>query len=71
MNGHVFYDKKEDYQANYFTFIGNKTGPANKFFWDPGMLIWRTLDEDLSFWYIKWQGVEYKTISEGVFGPLN
>jgi hypothetical protein len=68
MNAMLCYDKKSDYKEKYYTFVGNKIGPANNVLRSPySNLDWRTIDDWLIDYYLSWQSIEYIIVGEGQY----
>jgi len=68
MNAMLCYDKKTDYQGKYFTFIGNKIGPANNVRSSPYCnLDWKTINDWLIDYYLSWQNKEYIVVADGQY----
>jgi hypothetical protein len=58
--------KVSEYPAKHLTFIGNKQGPLNTME-NNRELTWGDIDTWLYEFYELWRGIEYETLSEGIF----
>lgn len=68
MNAMMCLYKKSDYQAKYFTFIGNKIGPVNKVISSPySHLDWKSICDWLVYYHQSWKNRDYVTIGEGQY----
>jgi len=66
MNTLVYMFTKREYPAKYLTFLGNRPGPANKMNSRQTLGWGVNYDWPVSF-YLRWRGVEYETVEEGIF----
>ena len=66
MNALISMSSKREYPRNCLTYIGNGQGPYN-LREDEQTLSWWNIDSSLILYYNLWQGIEYDTISEGIY----
>ena len=71
MNSCLALQKESEYPEDHLTFIGNMSPPANVVRDGPygSFANWLYI-ENWSIYFQRWQGVEYETVEEGVFGYI-
>jgi hypothetical protein len=66
------YKRKSEYPEARLTYIGSTPALPNVVHQSSGYrgFMWRTINDWLSFYFVMWQGVEYKDMGDGVYWGL-